>query len=205
MLQSVSVRRPTAPVLTDLIPGSRVRDALVVVGFAGLVGLFAQLTIKLPFTPVPITGQTFAVLLGGMAVGPRRAASGMLLYLVAGLAGLPWFAAGTGGLGMLSDPSFGYLLGFLVAATGLGYLSSARFDRRPLTVLVAMVAGDLVIYLFGASWLAVDLRLSAGGAIALGVTPFLIGDALKTLAAMGLLPTAWKLVGPGAERPPTSG
>lgn len=205
MLQSVSVRRPTAPVLTDLIPGSRVRDALVVVGFAGLVGLFAQLTIKLPFTPVPITGQTFAVLLGGMAVGPRRAARGMLLYLVAGLAGLPWFAAGTGGLGMLSDPSFGYLLGFLVAATGLGYLSSARFDRRPLTVLVAMVAGDLVIYLFGASWLAVDLRLSAGGAIALGVTPFLIGDALKTLAAMGLLPTAWKLVGPGAERPPTSG
>jgi len=205
VLQSVSLRRPAAPVLTDLIPGSRVRDALVVVGFAGLVGLFAQLTIKVPFTPVPITGQTFAVLLGGMAVGPRRAASGMLLYLVAGLAGLPWFAAGTGGLGMLSDPSFGYLLGFLVAATGLGYLSSVRFDRRPLTVLVAMVAGDLVIYLFGATWLAVDLHLSAGGAIALGVTPFLIGDALKTLAAMGLLPTAWKLVGPGAERPPTSG
>jgi len=205
VLQTVSVRRPAAPVLTDLIPGSRVRDALVVVGFAGLVGLFAQLTIKLPFTPVPITGQTFAVLLGGMAVGPRRAAGGMLLYLVAGLAGLPWFAAGTGGLGMLSDPSFGYLLGFLVAATGLGYLSSVRFDRRPLTVLVAMVAGDLVIYLFGATWLAVDLHLSVGGAIALGVSPFLIGDALKTLAAMGLLPTAWKLVGPGAEGPPTSG
>jgi biotin transport system substrate-specific component len=68
-----------------------------------------------------------------------------------------------------------------------------------------MVAGDLVIYLFGATWLAVDLHLSAGGAIALGVTPFLIGDALKTLAAMGLLPTAWRLLGPGTERPPTSG
>jgi biotin transport system substrate-specific component len=175
---------------------------MVVVGFAGLVGLFAQLAIKLPFTPVPITGQTFAVLLGGMAVGPRRAAAGMLLYLGVGLVGLPWFASGTGGLSMLSNPSFGYLLGFLVAATGLGYLSSARFDRRPLTVLVAMVAGDLVIYLFGATWLAVDLHLGAGSAIALGVTPFLIGDALKTLAAMGLLPTAWRLLGPGADRPP---
>jgi biotin transport system substrate-specific component len=198
MLAAASLRSRSL-VLGDLIPGALVRDLLLVAGFAGGVGLFAQLAFKLPFTPVPITGQTFAVLLGGMAVGPRRAAAGMALYLVVGLAGAPWFAQGSGGLAALATPSFGYVVGFLVAATGIGYLAGQRFDRRPLSVLAAMVAGNLVIYLFGATWLAVDLHLGAGAAISLGVAPFLIGDAIKAVAAMGLLPGAWRLLG-AAER-----
>ena len=195
MLDAAAARTTHAPVLSDLIPGERIRDLLVIVGFAGAIGLFAQLAIRLPFTPVPITGQTFAVLLGGLAVGTRRALAGTLLYLAVGLAGVPWFAQGAGGWAALATPSFGYVVGFVFAASALGRLASLRFDRRPLTVLAAMVAGDLVIYLFGATWLAVDLHLSAGSAIALGVTPFLVGDALKTLVAMGLFPTTWKLVG----------
>ena len=187
--------RLRAPVLSDLIPGDRVRDLLVVVGFAAAIGLCAQLSIRLPFTPVPVTGQTFAVLLGGLAVGTRRALAGTVLYLALGLIGVPWFAAGAGGIAVLTTPSFGYIVGFVFAAALLGWLASRRFDRRPLTVLAAMVAGDLVIYLFGATWLAVDLHLTAASAIALGVTPFLIGDALKTLVAMGLFPSTWKLVG----------
>ena len=195
MLTAAAATRSRDLVLGDLIPGALARDVLIVAGFAGAVGLFAQLAFRLPFTPVPVTGQTFAVLLGGMAVGPRRAAAGMLLYLAVGLAGVPWFAQGSGGLAILGTPSFGYILGFLVAATGIGYLASRRFDRRPLSVLAAMVAGNLLIYLFGATWLAVDLHLSPGAAISLGVAPFLIGDAIKAGAAMGLLPGAWRLVG----------
>ncbi|MHB8313544.1 MAG: biotin transporter BioY [Candidatus Dormibacteria bacterium] len=195
MLLATAAARRRDLVLGDLLPGALARDVLVVVGFAGLVGLFAQLAFRLPFTPVPITGQTFAVLLGGMAVGPRRAAAGMSLYLVVGLAGVPWFAQGSGGLALLGAPSFGYIVGFLVAATGIGYLAAHRIDRHPLSVLAAMVAGNFVIYLFGATWLAVDLHLGAGQAIALGVAPFLIGDAIKAVAAMGLLPGTWRLVG----------
>ena len=195
MLSAVPSSRLRAPVLSDLIPGDRVRDLLVVLGFAGAIGIFAQISIRLPLTPVPITGQTFAVLLGGMAVGTRRALAGTILYLALGLVGVPWFAAGSGGIAVATAPSFGYVVGFVFAAGLLGWLASRRLDRRPLTVLAAMVAGDLVIYLFGATWLALDLHLSAGSAIALGVTPFLIGDALKTVVAMGLFPASWKLLG----------
>lgn len=195
MLDTLSLRRARTPVLGDLVAGSVARDLAIVLGFAAFVGLFAQISIVLPFTPVPITGQTFAVLLGGMAVGTRRAASGMLLYVALGLVGVPWFAAGAGGTAIISDPSFGYILGFVVAAAALGALAARGFDRSPKLVLAAMVAGNLLIYLFGATWLAVDKHLSAAGAVGLGVTPFLLGDAVKALCAMGLLPTAWRLVG----------
>jgi biotin transport system substrate-specific component len=194
VLHVATAARPRR-VLADLIPGERVRDVLVVVGYAGLVGLSAQLSIRLPFTPVPITGQTFAVLLGGLAVGTRRGAAGMLLYLVLGLVGVPWFAGGDHGMSMLSAPSFGYVIGFVFAACVLGQLARHGFDRHPLTVIVALVAGNAVIYLFGATWLAWQLHVGASQALSLGVTPFLLGDALKALLAAALLPAAWKLTG----------
>ncbi|HVB14298.1 MAG TPA: biotin transporter BioY [Candidatus Dormibacteraeota bacterium] len=190
------------PVLADLIPGERVRDLAVVAGYAGLVGLSAQLVIHLPFTPVPITGQTFGVLLGGLAVGTRRGAAGMLLYLVLGLVGIPWFAGGDHGLSMLSAPSFGYVIGFVFAACALGWLARRGFDRRPLTVVLALVAGNAVIYLFGATWLAWRLHVGASQAISLGVSPFLLGDALKAALAAALLPAAWKLSGRSTAREP---
>ncbi|HUY57017.1 MAG TPA: biotin transporter BioY [Candidatus Micrarchaeaceae archaeon] len=194
MLQVATSARPR-PVLADLIPGERVRDVLVVLGYAGLVGISAQLSIRLPFTPVPITGQTFAVLLGGLAVGTRRGVAGMLLYLVLGLVGVPWFAGGTHGMTMLAAPSFGYVIGFVFAAGVLGRLARRGFDRHPLTVIGALVAGNVVVYLFGASWLAWKLHVGAAQAVSLGVTPFLLGDALKALLAAALLPAAWKLTG----------
>ena len=194
MLSDAVLRRREL-VLADLIPGTLVRDVLLVLGFAALTGLSAQISIRLPFTPVPITGQTLAVLLGGMALGAPRAVLGMLAYLAIGLIGLPWFAGGAGGWAVVSSASFGYLLGFILAAAVVGWLAARGFDRGPLRVLLAMVFGNALIYLLGAAWLAVDLHLGVSQALSLGVTPFLLGDAIKAAVAMGLLPGAWRLAG----------
>ena len=182
-------------VLADTLPTFAVRDAVLVVGFAALVGLLAQLVIVLPFTPVPITGQTFGVLLGGMALGWRRAVAGMAVYVGLGLVGVHWFAGGNGGAAIIGAPSFGYLVGFVVAAAVLGRLAELRFDRNPFGVLGSMVVGNLIIYLFGVSWLIVAIHVDVAQGIALGLTPFLLGDAIKAFLAAGLLPTAWKVSG----------
>ncbi len=200
MLSDAVLRRREL-VLADLIPGTLVRDVLLVLGFAALTGLSAQLSIRLPFTPVPITGQTLAVLLGGMALGAPRAILGMLAYLAIGLVGLPWFAGGAGGWAVVGSASFGYLLGFILAVAVVGALAARGFDRGPLRVLLAMVAGNLLIYLLGATWLALDLHLGPAAAISLGVTPFLLGDTLKAAIAMGLLPGAWRLAGRRPQPP----
>jgi len=194
--------RPGEIVLADLVPGQRVRDVALAIGYAALTGLAAQLSIKLGFTPVPITGQTFAVLLGGAVLGWRRALAGMLLYVLAGLTPwVPWFAHHTGGTAMFKNPnlaSFGYLIGFVVAAAVVGRLAGRGLDRTPLRTVVTMVAGNLAIYAFGLSWLMIDLQLSLAQGLHLGVTPFLAGDGIKILLAAGLLPGAWALAGPGA-------
>jgi biotin transport system substrate-specific component len=188
--------RPRRLVLADVLPGDRVRDVVLVVGFAAFTGLAAQLAIKLPFTPVPITGQTFAVLLGAAALGWRRALAGMVLYLALGLTPwVPWFAEGSGGADMVQAPSFGYIVGFLVAAALVGWLAERGWDRTPPRTVVTMVAGNLVIYAFGLPWLMAAVGVGLATGLELGVTPFLAGDALKILLAAGLLPGAWALVG----------
>jgi biotin transport system substrate-specific component len=194
-LSSSAVPRPGRAVLADLLPGEQVRDALLVVGYAALTGVAAQLSIVLPFTPVPITGQTFAVLLGAAALGWRRAALGMGLYLAAGLAGVPWFAEGRGGVEALTVPSFGYVVGFLVAAAVVGWLAGRGQDRTPARTVLTMVAGNLLVYAFGLPWLMASLDVGLAEGMELGVTPFLAGDALKILVAAGLLPGAWSLAG----------
>jgi biotin transport system substrate-specific component len=182
-------------VLADLLAGSRVRDVALIVAYAALTGLAAQVAIVLPFTPVPITGQTFVVLAGALALGWRRAGLGMALYLLVGLAGVPWYAQGHGGLGSLAAPSFGYVVGFIVAGIVTGWLAGRRFDRRPPGTVVAMIAGTVVIYAFGLPWLAFVLHVGPARALALGLYPFLIGDALKAALAAGVVPAAWWLVG----------
>ena len=194
-MQQVSATTNRRYVLADTLPAFAVRDLLLVVGFAAVVGLLAQVVIPLPFTPVPITGQTFGVLLGGMALGWRRAVAGMAVYVALGLVGVHWFAGGNGGIGVLGAPSFGYLVGFIVAAAILGRLAELRFDRDPLRVLGSMVVGNLIIYLFGVFWLMVAIHVDLAEGIALGLTPFLLGDAVKALLAAGLLPAAWKVSG----------
>jgi biotin transport system substrate-specific component len=191
-LSSSAIPRPGRAVLADVLPGERVRDLVLVLAYAGLTGLAAQLVI--PFTPVPVTGQTFAVLLGAAALGWRRAFLGMALYMAAGLAGVPWFAQSSGGTDMLSAPSFGYIIGFLFAGTLVGWLAGNGFDRTPARVVLTMAAGNLVIYAFGLPWLMASIHVGLAKGLDLGVTRFLLGDALKIALAAGLLPGAWALV-----------
>jgi biotin transport system substrate-specific component len=179
-------------VLGDLVPGGLVRDVSLVVGGAALVGLAAQVALPLPFTPVPLSGQTFAVLLVGATLGTLRGLMSMLLYLLVGLAGVPWFAGGESGAAM---PSFGYIVGFLAAAALVGHLAERGATRTPLRTAGVMVLGNVMIYAIGVSWLALALGISLTAAIPLGLTPFLLGDAIKIALAAGLLPLTWRLVG----------
>jgi biotin transport system substrate-specific component len=192
MSDAAALRRPRPLVLADLLPGALVRDALLVVGAAGFIGLLAQISIHLSFTPVPITGQTLGVLLAGTALGWRRAGAALLLYAVAGVAGVPWFADHSSGY---ASASFGYIIGFFAAAVLCGYLAERGADRSVLRSVPAMLAAEVVIYAFGLTWLAIDLHLGASATIADGLTPFLAGDAIKAALAAGLLPSAWWLAG----------
>ena len=171
---------------------------LLVVGAAGFVGPLAQISIHLSFTPVPITGQTLGVLLAGTALGWRRAAAAMALYAVAGVAGVPWFAGHSSGY---ASASFGYIVGFFFAAVACGYLAERGADRSILKSVPAMLAGEILIYVFGCAWLAIDLHLGASATLADGFTPFVIGDAIKAAIAAGLLPVAWKLAGRRQDQP----
>jgi biotin transport system substrate-specific component len=199
---SVPLQRPRQLVLADLIAASRSRatriawDVALVVGAAALVGVLAQVSIKLSFTPVPITGQTLGVLLAGASLGWRRGAAAMALYALAGVAGVPWFAGASSGY---VGASFGYIVGFFFAAAVCGYLAERGADRTILGSVPAMIAGEIMIYLFGVTWLAIDLHVGAATALHLGFTPFVIGDAIKAAIAAGLLPAAWWLAGRGRQ------
>ncbi|GAA2040381.1 biotin transporter BioY [Streptomyces carpaticus] len=184
-------------VLADLLPAptlsrARVRDVALVVGGAALTGVAAQIALPVPGSPVPVTGQTFAALLVGVSLGPARALLSMLLYAVAGMAGMPWFAEASAGYGM---PSFGYIIGMTVAAGVVGELARRGGDRTVLRTAGTMVTGMAVTYAIGVPYLALATGMSAGEAMAAGLVPFLIGDALKAVLAMGALPTAWRLAG----------
>jgi len=172
----------------------RLRDILLIASGSLLVALMAQVKIPLPFTPVPLTGQTFAVLLAGAALGSHRGAASLLLYLLQGIVGLPVFAGGANGLAYLAGPTGGYLLGFAVAAFVVGWLAERGKDRRVVTALLVFLAGEAVIYLFGVTWLGVFIGFEK--ALSAGLLPFLPGDAIKLVAAALSLPAAWKLAAP---------
>jgi biotin transport system substrate-specific component len=169
-----------------------VRDLLLVTAGALFVAALSQVKIPLPFTPVPLTGQTFAVLLVGAALGAKRGLGSIGLYLLLGACGLPFFAGGASGLSYLSGPTLGYLVGFVAAAALTGFLADRGLDRKVSTALLAFLAGQAVIYLFGLAWLTVLLGFQQ--AVLVGLVPFLLGDALKIGAAALALPAAWKLV-----------
>ena len=186
-----SVTSVSPRTLGDVIPGGLVRSIGLVIGGAIFVGLTAQVSIPLPFTPVPLTLQTFSVLLVGAALGSIRGASSMALYLLAGVAGVPWFANHESGWALVS---IGYIVGFVAAAGLVGWLAERGADRRVVPTIGMMALGNVVIYAFGVTGLMLMTGMSFGKALALGVLPFLIGDAIKILLAAVLLPGTWKLI-----------
>jgi biotin transport system substrate-specific component len=169
------------------------REIFLVIFGSLLVAAFAQIRIPLPFTPVPITGQTLAVLLVGAVLGSTRGLASMLLYLMLGLVGMPVFAGAESGLAYLSGATGGYLLGFVVAAYVVGRLAERGLERKFRTAILPFLIGQSIIYGLGVLWLAVYLG-NLSNAMALGFYPFVIGDILKMGLAATLLPTAWKWV-----------
>jgi len=168
------------------------RNVALVVGLTVLTALSAQVSIPLPFTPVPLTLQTFAVLAGAAALGAERAVLAQVLYITLAVAGLPVLAGGASGRSEVIGATGGYLLGFVVASYVVGRISAAGASTKTSTTALAYAAGSLVIYGFGAPWLAYSTSNTIAWAITNGVVPFLIGDAIKAVAAGAVLPMAWK-------------
>jgi len=182
---------PAPRVLADFAARTWGMQIALVVGGAAFVGLCAQVAIPLPFTPVPLTLQTFAVLLVGAGLGSVRGVLSMVLYVAVGVLGVPWFAQGTSGFALAS---FGYILGFILAAYIVGRLAERGATHSVVRTAGLMVVGNLAIYAVGVTWLKFAIDVTWAEAFTLGVLPFLIGDAIKIAAAAGLLPSVWRLL-----------
>jgi len=186
----------TAAVITGrALPRSRATAVLLVLTAAALTAAAAQWRVHLPFTPVPITGQTLAVLLTGAALGWRLGAAGQGLYVAAGALGAPVFSDGAGGVEVITGAVGGYLIGFVFAAGLVGRLAERGNDRSFSTMFTAFTAGSVVIYGFGVAGLMMSTGWSVVAAVEKGVVPFLLGDLIKACAAGLLLPAAWRLLG----------
>jgi len=181
-------------VLADLVPGALVRDAALVVAVAAVTALAAQVRIPIePLSPVPITGSTFAVLLGAAALGPLRGSLAQALYVAVGVAGLPVFTGGASGWAYFTGATAGYLVGFVVASAVVGTLARRGLDRRVPGAAVAFAVGSVVIYLFGVPWLMHVTGMPLREALVAGAGVFVVGDLIKAAAAGALLPAAWRV------------
>lgn len=185
-----TVARPV--VFADAFPTIKAKTAVLVVAFALLTAALAQVEFHLAWTPVPITGQTFGVLVAGAALGSRAGALSQLLYVIAGLF-LPFYSGRTHGWEVFSGATGGYLVGMVVSAYLVGLLAERLQDRSLITSVPAMMFGSAVVYMFGVPWLAHVADLRAADAISKGLAPFVLGDALKSVLAGALFPLAWTL------------
>jgi biotin transporter BioY len=166
-------------------------DAIVVICGSLILCISAQVKVYLPISPVPITGQTFAVLMLAALLGSKLGVLAIIAYLAEGVAGLPVFAGGMG-LAVLIGPTGGYLVGFIAVAYVVGRLAEMGWDRRVSTTIVAMLAGEIVLYTFGVCWLAIMTNIRT--ALVIGLYPFIVGDILKIALAAAVLPAGWKLL-----------
>jgi biotin transport system substrate-specific component len=189
----MALAAPQPRVLADVVGRTWIRQLALIAGGAAFVGLSAQIAFYLPWNPaVPLTLQTFAVILTAGALGSLRGAAAMAIYALLGSIGLPWFAQGSSGFG---GPAFGYIIGFIVAAFVVGRIAESGVTRSFGRSVGLMVLGSVIIYAIGATWLKFSLGVpwfGADSAWAYGVKDFIIGDVIKLLAAAGLLPLAWK-------------
>lgn len=188
----MSAISPAAPrlVLADRVFGRTLAlDAVLVLAGAALTALLAQVAV--PLVPVPVTGQTLAVLLVGATLGAARGAIALGVYAALGIVGLPVFSDFGSGLGVVLGPTGGYILGFVAAAALVGWLSERAWERQVLKALATFAAGTLVVFALGLPWLAVTLQLDLAQTLNAGLWPFLLGGAIKTAIAAGLLPLAW--------------
>jgi biotin transport system substrate-specific component len=183
----------TRPVLADALPGARARDVLLVVAGALLTALCAQLSIHVPGSPVPVTGQTFAVVLVGASLGATRGGLSLLFYVLLGFVA-PVYASGQSGTSVLTGANGGYLIGFVLAAWAIGAIAERGADRRVLSAFLAFVVGQLLVFGIGVPWLKVSASLSWGSAIHEGFTIFILGGLVKAAAAGVLMPSAWRLL-----------
>lgn len=200
-MTTVDLSTPRPLVLADLVPAVRSRaavDTALVVAGTLLIAGFAQLTITLPFTPVPISLSTLAVMFGGAALGARRGSLSVLLYVACGVLGAPFYADGNSGWAIAS---FGYVLGYLPASALAGHLAGRGADRGPVRAFGLVALASAVVYLGGVPWLMAFLDVDLATAAQLGVWPFLVGDALKAALVALALPGAWRLLGRHAHRP----
>jgi biotin transport system substrate-specific component len=180
------------PTLADrLVSRSILTDVMLVAGGAAFTGLLAQVFI--PIQPVPITGQTLAVLLVGSTLGAWRGAASMVLYLVLGMAGVPWFSEGAHGVDVVLGASGGYIVGFIAAAALTGWIAERQWDQRVLGAIVSFTAGTVVVFAIGMTWLAVAGGFDLNETLLYGLYPFIPGGIIKALLAAGIIPLAWKL------------
>src|SRR3989475_7830492 len=190
---NASIARNETLLEVALAPLDFVKQVGLVVGFSLLTALAAQIVI--PIGPIPITGQTFAVLLTGALLGSRLGAITMIVYLIEGASGLPFFAGGSGGLLHLLGPTGGYLVAFPAAAFITGAFAEHGWDRRFITAAAAMAIGSAVIMLSGWAWFSIIMRTSPTLALFDTIIKFIPGDIIKIALAAAALPSGWKLVG----------
>ena len=174
-------------------PDSIFKEVPILIGFNLVLVLCSYVSINLPFSPVPITGQTFGVLLIAMALGRTRSVALVTAYLLEGLAGLPVFAGGAAGFGALIGPTGGYLLGFLAAAYLVGHLADKGWDKNYLKSTIAMTLGTAIILALGLAWLVRFVPLET--LFAMGLYPFIPGAILKIAVAAVILPSLWNFMG----------
>jgi len=181
-------------VLADHIPNVTMRNAMLITAGVALTALAAQIAVPLPFTPVPVSGQTFAVLVLAAVLGPGRAVATQAAYWAIGLVGVPVFADASGGVQIAFGATGGYLLGFMLASVVVGTLARRGLGRKPLTMLAAWFAGSVTIFAVALPWLAVVTGSGLQETLAAGFFPFVIGDIIKAALAALVVPGLWKLV-----------
>jgi len=193
VIKSMTLR---SPLIEHIWPAkSLTRDVLLIVGTSLLLALSAQIAVPLPFSPVPVTTQTLVVLLAGAILGSRLGTLSVIMYLVEGMVGLPFFAKGGAGFAYFRGATGGYLVGFVLAAFIVGILVERGFGRNVSTTVLAMLLGNLVLYSTGVLWLQAILNISLSKACSLGVVPFILGDVYKLGVGSVLLPGLWNFFG----------